>query len=408
MLLAEDRDLGVADDALVDTAAIEAQDTIAELKRRVGDLLDLADGQDGKVEASALAVFDSSSELVAFVQEAQVEAAGRRLSGDVKTAFEDLRDATVELRDSRAEALSVADDLVGNVTNLTSFLVALLLPAGAILSYRFVTRRQMQVARAQLETRLHAEQRIHQAKDEFIANLSHELRTPLTSIYGFSEVLLEQGLIDPETALELIGVINSESADLARMVDDILILARIDAGPIGYDLQPVNIADELETVLRPFRRAGLTITAVCPSVDVWTDSLRLRQVLRNLVSNADRHGGPTIRVTAGIKDDHIACLVADDGPGVPEEMEGRLFTRFVHEGNVPLTVGSVGLGLAVAKSLLDGMGGNLGYMRVDGWTVFSVSVPLASDKMPAAKDEGASLQDPVANPVGAEAAGQRS
>lgn len=399
VLLAEDRELGVADDATVELAVAEARNTTAGVVARVADLQVALAGRAPEVEAAASKVADVSAELIGLIEAGRVEEAGRLLTSDAKVAFEALRDTTMTVRDSSAVAFASADDLVGKIANVASFLVAFLLPAAAVVTYRVVTRRQLGMARAQLDNRLEAEHKILKAKDEFIANLSHELRTPLTSIYGFSEVLLEQGLIDPDVTLELIGLINNDSADLARMVEDLLISTRLDAGAVTHDLQLVNVAGELDTVLAPFRRTGLNIETDCPPVDVWGDPLRVRQVLRNLVSNADKHGGSTIRVTATVGGDRLVCVVADDGAGVPAEMLPRLFTRFVHEGDVPLTVGSVGLGLAVVKALIVGMGGDVRYERDEGWTRFSVWLPLAPPDAPAAEPDVGHAQPEVVEPV---------
>lgn len=397
VLLAEDRELGVADDATLGMAVTEARDTIAELEARVADLREALVREAPKIEDAASRVAEVSARLVEVIEADRVEEAGRLLSGDVMGAFEALRDSTTTARDSSAVAFAAADDLVGKIANMASFLVAFLLPATAVVTYRVVTRRQLRVARAQLDTRLEAEHKILRAKDEFIANLSHELRTPLTSIYGFSEVLLEQGLIDPEMALDLIGLINHESADLARMVDDLLTSARIDAGALTYDLQAVDVAGELETVLVPFRRAGLNIEIAGAPVEVWADPLRVRQVLRNLVSNADKHGGSTVKVTTSVEGGELVCSVADDGMGVPAEMRARLFTRFVHEGAAPLTAGSVGLGLAVVKALLSGMGGDVNYESDDGWTRFSMRLPLAPPAVSAGQPK---MAQPHPEPIG--------
>jgi two-component system OmpR family sensor kinase len=240
-------------------------------------------------------------------------------------------------------------------------------------------RRQLRVAEIQLDSRLEAEHEVSRAKDEFIANMSHELRTPLTSIYGFSEVLLEQGLLDPAGAMELVGMINSESAELGRMVEDLLVSARSEAGTLALAMRPVDIATELEAVLVPLRRSSHRFESDLDEAPVWADPLRVRQILRNLLSNAVRHGGTTITVSGHTDNGRVTIVVADDGDGVPQELVPRLFTRFVHEGSEALTEGSVGLGLAVVKSLTDAMDGTVAHERSGGWTKFVFSLPLAGE-----------------------------
>ena len=151
-----------------------------------------------------------------------------------------------------------------------------------------------------------AEKTVGRAKDQFIANISHELRTPLTSIYGFSEILVEQGLIDPDEAHTLISLINEESAELNRMVEDLLTVARAEAGTIAYNFVDLRLANELATVVRPLQRAGMAIEVACPSLRVQADQLRTRQVLRNLLSNAHRWGGDEVLIVA--RDLVSACM----------------------------------------------------------------------------------------------------
>lgn len=376
VLLAEDETLGVADTATVDRAFGEAETTLNELDERVAELGD-AVGDPAGFEPLAMAVRTESAVLFAHASSGNIEAAGTQLAGPLKEAFEALRDAVAAERNEREAALLSTNDVASMVGNVARFLVAFLLPLGAVLAYRFAARRQLRVAEIQLDARLAAEHRVIRAKDEFIANMSHELRTPLTSIYGFSELLLETGMIDPDSAMDLVGMINTESAELSRMVEDLLISARVEAGAIVYSFHSVTVAEELDAVLEPMTRVGATITTNVPDAAVWADPLRVRQILRNLVSNALRHGGPTVRIEGRVHGDRLELAVIDDGPGVPAEKVDRLFTRFVHEGDEALTVGSVGLGLAVVKALADGMEGEVRYRRADGWTSFEVALPLA-------------------------------
>jgi signal transduction histidine kinase len=111
---------------------------------------------------------------------------------------------------------------------------------------------------------------------------------------------------------------------------------------------------------------------------VLGDQLRIRQILRNLLSNAVQHGGPTIRIYGDEAGSRYVISVEDDGEGVPEHVAERLFTRFVHKGETPLTAGSIGLGLAVARLLAEAMGGSLDYERITGRTSFVLALPLAA------------------------------
>ncbi|MEX2652469.1 MAG: HAMP domain-containing sensor histidine kinase, partial [Acidimicrobiia bacterium] len=172
------------------------------------------------------------------------------------------------------------------------------------------------------------------------------------------------------------GMIVTEAAELARMVDDLVAAGRIDGGAIGYNLEIVELSPEIEEVLRPFKRRGVSVEVDDIGISVRADRLRLRQLLRNLVSNAVKYGGDEIAVTAYRQDHTVVIEVIDDGPGVSADVDDRLFNRYVHDHGSALLQGSVGLGLAIARSFAEGMDGSLEYKRIDELTIFEVSLPL--------------------------------
>jgi signal transduction histidine kinase len=276
------------------------------------------------------------------------------------------------------ERIAATEGLASRLASVTQFAVTLLIPGSALIVYRLIIRRQLRERRISFEARLKAEQDLNRAKDEFIAGLSHEFRTPLTSIYGFSEVLLENGIIDPDSSLELIGLINTESAELSRMVEDLLVAARLEAEALTIQSGATDLGREIEVVVAPWLRAGRRIEVDVPEALVWADPLRLRQVIRNLLSNALKHGGDQIGIWARIERNQVVCSVVDNGPGVPNDIAGKLFERFVHDGRRALLAGSVGLGLNIARSLMLEMNGDLVYERMRGTTWFTFRLPLAS------------------------------
>lgn len=376
VLLAQDKKLGVAGQEAVDAAAVEVDRAMAEFGRRTEQF-------DAAATASLAPAIDAweavAAEVVLLATTDQAAGASAKLVDTLVPAAETLAaELTIE-RDVRAKAVDDAQNRVGAMAQLAGFLTAFLLPLGAMVAYRQSMKRQLDVAEAHLDARLEAEKSVGRAKDQFIASISHELRTPLTSIYGFSEVLLDQGFVDPEMAGDLVGLINSESADLARMVEDLLVAAHDDDAPLAMDTSPVSISDELDAVIAPFRRRGVFIGGTFARSMVIGDQLRIRQILRNLVANAVQHGGPTIRVYGDVAGSNYVVSVEDDGPGVPDSVAPRLFARFVHQGEAPLTAGSVGLGLAVAHLLAQAMHGDLEYERIMGRTSFILSLPLAEE-----------------------------
>ena len=376
VLLAEDREFGVADDETVDLAIVEALSRLQDTQARAVEL-DEAGGAFPTAEQAA-DVVRIGTKTLETAGNGDVVTAGRLLATDLKDALETLRDTSSEVRNSAEESVASVGDFASGIANVARFLVAFLLPLALVVAYRLAARRQLRVAEIQLDTRLAAEHEVIRAKDEFIANMSHELRTPLTSIFGFSELLLDMGLVDPDSSMELVALINTESAELGRMVEDLLVSARVEADALVYSFDTVDLDAEAASVIGPLTRGGEQVSIDLAGHRAWADPLRVRQVLRNLISNAIRYGGEQVRVTATSRGGRVSVTVADNGAGVAEETVSKLFTRFVHDGDEALTVGSVGLGLAVVKSLMDGMDGSVEYDRDAGWTRFTITLPEPS------------------------------
>ncbi len=384
VILAQDFELGVAGRSAVETAADEAQRALTEMDSRTSGLNE----QTAASVGPALDSFqDTASRVVELALNEEATAAAATLVDQLVPLAAEVSTEISNERDERAQAVEDAQNRVGQLAQFAGFLTAFLLPLGAMLAYRHSVRRQLEAAETHLDARLDAERTVSRAKDQFLANISHELRTPLTSIYGFSEVLLDQGFVDPEVAGDLVSLINSESAELARMVEDLLVAAHDEDAPLAIDVTAVDISAEIDAVIAPFRRRDILVGGTCAEAVVLGDQLRIRQILRNLLSNAVQHGGSTIRVYGDEAGSRYVISVEDDGDGVPEHVAERLFTRFVHKGEAPLTAGSIGLGLAVARLLAEAMGGSLDYEHITGRTSFVLSLPLAGEAEDASESD---------------------
>jgi signal transduction histidine kinase len=214
------------------------------------------------------------------------------------------------------------------------------------------------------------------AKDEFIANVSHELRTPLTAVIGLTSEMAGSAPMTSEEQTELLQLVADQAAEMANIVDDLLVAARSDMGTVSVDIQEVDLIAELEATVEG---VGLEVTVQEESLPtVLADPKRVRQILRNLLTNALRYGGPERRVVAGSLSDQAWLEVRDNGPGIPDEEAQQVFEPYVtgHSG----AEGSVGLGLAVARQLAELMGGSLQYERSDGESVFTLRLPLAAKR----------------------------
>ncbi len=278
-------------------------------------------------------------------------------------------------RDAQFEAVNDSEQSSSRIADVALFLLALIIPIAIVFIYWEVVRRQQR--QTELEVRLDAERQLSRARDDFVANASHELRTPLTSIYGLAQLLEEDPTLT-DMGRDMIGLIITETGDLNRMVEDLLTTARLAAGQLRFEPEEVNVIDEIEVMVGTFERNGADISIDVQPATVTADQLRQRQVIRNLLSNATKYGGPQLRLTGRIENHNYLWRVSDNGDGVPEELQDRLFQRFIHQLSFQQAVaGGVGLGLSIVKSLAEGMGGSVGYVREGGWTNFEVRIPLA-------------------------------
>lgn len=214
-----------------------------------------------------------------------------------------------------------------------------------------------------------------ESKDRFVASVSHELRTPLTAVIGLAnELESPTAQFSPEDLQEFHRLIASEAEEVARIVEDLLVAARSDIGEVAVYPRELAlgrlVADTVDatTVVRD------RVEAVSGDARALADPVRVKQVVRNLLVNAVRYGGDEIRVTVSENEGRPRIEIEDNGPGVPPGAVERIFEPY-QRGHTPHEEGgSVGLGLAVSRTLAQLMGGDLTYARRNGWTVFTLSL----------------------------------
>jgi signal transduction histidine kinase len=376
-LLSADVAFGVAEQDIVVAAIDEAASAEARLEAATDRLQESV-----SVVIPVDALVDASDDILDAAEDGDSVAAATILADRAVPAHADIVSVVTEERDRLTDELTAAGTTSGRWSRVAGFLTAFLVPLIAMAAYRQVIQRQLRLARVQLETRIAAEHELTLAKDHFIADISHELRTPLTSIYGFSEVLLDDDHADPEATRDLVQLINRESGELARMVEDLLVAARDPGNELILEPSDVKIDDVLAETVHSLSRTGMDIDLVAEEAMVVCDTLRLGQILRNLLSNSRRYGGSRVRIVGERAENGYVVDVQDDGRGVSKEMVPRLFTRFVHADGHAVTSGSVGLGLAVAQRLATAMGGDLTYARRGRWTTFTVTLPLSEADEP--------------------------
>ncbi|REK19270.1 MAG: sensor histidine kinase [Actinobacteria bacterium] len=326
---------------------------------------------DETVAALVSDFIDAGATAVDLADDREISAAETVRQSEVEASYAALEATLGERQVALVATIADSERSTGRIAQITFVSIAFFIPATAIVIFWFVLRRRLRTKENRMRTLVEKERELNLAKDEIIAGLSHELRTPITSILGFSELLLEDEEATPNVR-ELVQLINGSSLDLSRMVNDLLIAARIDSESLTTTLDRVDLAVEVDAVVSVYSRTGENIDVKVPHLEAYADPLRVRQAIHNLISNAIRHGGDHVVVSAKKTARGPVLVVADNGPGVDTEMEERLFQRFAHRGRTALVAGSVGLGLAISKELALEMGGDLEYQRVDGWTTFQL------------------------------------
>ena len=364
---------GVATRGARDQAVAAAEANLAETEAWAQTLA--AEGETEQLAAELASLVDAGRSVVALVARGSISDADIEHRNVFEPLYTSVANQLTARQDVVAARINDTERVAGLVGLATQLLTTLLIPAATILIYFFIVRRQYREEHLRMETKLAAERELSTSKDDFIAGLSHELRTPLTSIYGFSEHLLENGLTDPVEALELIHLINKDSADLSRMVDDILTAARLESDVLAFEYQAVALYEESAAAIAPLQRNGADVRLEGNAL-VWADPVRTRQIIRNLVNNAIQHGGPAVEVYMETNQKNAVVTVSDNGPGVDPSIADRLFERFVNDGVESLLNGSIGLGLSIARSLARTMNGDVTYVRAGGWTNFVLTLPL--------------------------------
>ena len=229
-----------------------------------------------------------------------------------------------------------------------------------------------------------AERRAERAKDEFIALASHELRTPLTSIQGYVE-MLQEGDDEPlgDRQKRHLAVVMRNARRLAMLVDDLLLVARADAGRLALGLDQVDLGELVRECVQASGPAalerGIVLEARPAPALARGDLARLGQVLDNLVSNALKftpHGGRVV-VSARTDDQWSVLEVTDTGMGISPEDQARLFERFFRaSGAVEAAIPGTGLGLAISKMIVEAHGGQMVVHSAEGeGSTFRVLLP---------------------------------
>jgi signal transduction histidine kinase len=217
------------------------------------------------------------------------------------------------------------------------------------------------------------------AKTELLANVSHELRTPLAGVVGFAQLLRDDtGLLTEADRTDAIRSIAEQSFELAALIDDLLIAARYEIGELTVTAVPTSLRAQASQVLENWDHGiAANITIDGETLPAIADPARVRQIVRNLISNALRYGGPQIRVVLTNTGNTTNIQVRDNGTGIPPESQQQIFDAYYRVPNQSPHAASIGLGLAVSRDLARLMGGDLTYRHHEGETIFELQLPPA-------------------------------
>jgi signal transduction histidine kinase len=215
----------------------------------------------------------------------------------------------------------------------------------------------------ELESRLAELEKLDEIKTQFVSLASHELRTPIAVVHGVAATLHLRGhQLSEEQIVDLRKTLYEQSCRLVELTHQLLDLSRLDAQAIALNperFHPRERIDELLTRIAPERIEDVDV-GVEPALEVVTDPNAFERVIGNLLTNAFRYGEPPIEVRTSW-DDVVDLVVVDHGPGVPDEFVPLLFERFSQAGGSRARHQGAGLGLAIAKSFANALGGDLRY-----------------------------------------------
>ncbi len=216
------------------------------------------------------------------------------------------------------------------------------------------------------------------SKDRFLASVAHELRTPLTAVVGFARELLDQsGVHSLADRAEFLSLIGFHSNEMAHLIEDLLVVARADIGEVRVLPERVNVAALVLETIHSLPDVVIPVLAPDGELYAWADPTRLRQIMRNLCTNAVRYGGDEVTVAVRrVEGDTAVVEVGDNGPALSAADIRRIFEPYERSNSVASLPGSIGLGLTVSRALARLQGGDLDVVRSGGKNVFRVSLPL--------------------------------
>lgn len=356
---------------------------IADLLRQAQEQQEMLRVANEELEEQTNMLKESQTELQAQQEELQVT--NEELAEQTRA----LKESERRLQDQQGELRSVNDKLGERAMELEEQKSA-------------IRRKNKELLRAQEQLKLKAQEleSASRYKSEFLANMSHELRTPLNSILILSQLLAhnKEGNLSPKQT-EAASAINSSGADLLRLINEILDLSKVEAGKVELHLEEMPLASMISDLQRVFKGVAVEkgvsfLVEQDPALPetMLTDTHRLQQILRNLLSNAFKftdHGSVTLSISRpdpeialpgsiASAEEAICIAVTDMGIGIPEDKQGTIFEAFRQaDGSTSRKYGGTGLGLSISRELTKLLGGEIRLHSQEGQgSTFSLILPL--------------------------------
>jgi signal transduction histidine kinase len=242
-----------------------------------------------------------------------------------------------------------------------------------------------------LETQNEQLRESERLKSELVSIVSHELRTPLASVLGFTSLLLTRDF-DEETRKRYLGIVDAQARRLGALIDDFLDARRLEEGKLELVREPIDVAALLRELAELFGRQSerhrLTLAVPSEPLAVRGDRDRLTQVIGNLLSNAIKYSpeGGTVELVAERENGLVRVRIRDEGVGIPDEQQSQIFTRFFRGDAAASGIGGTGLGLAVAREIVEAHGGRIGFTSEESkGSTFWLELPSA-DRSRAGKE----------------------
>ncbi len=304
---------------------------------------------------------DATGELLLMLQQGAVAEARAFLDGELQLAYGVAVEVLSSERSAAVSAIDEAATLGAAMAGWLRIAAVIAVPVAAALLVHLMGRRRLRAERSQLLEMMHDLDGEAAKAGELLTDASHRMRTPLTSLYGLSEVLSQSKRV---TGLEreLATLVHAEASEMHRVADDYLALAQLRADTLHASAEIVALPEIVDAAAKPAKAAGVEIKVECPEVWVLSDPAKVKQIVRNLISNAVSHGAEPIFVEVSEVDGRVECVIIDHGPGLPTGVEPGS-GRFGISGN----------GLEIAYRLTDSIGAKLTHRREAEQTRFCLA-----------------------------------